>query len=283
MAMQAVAWSGKPILDLEPSDLDYFCQAIEARAGIALKASKVDLIRTRLRSRVEASGQGSFHAYRRWLESLSPQDPEWVEFTNLLTTNKTDFFREAKHFDHLIQSVLPEWLDGGAQTFKVWSAASSTGEEAFTLAMILNRYLPEGKDFRILGTDIDTNVIATAQNAVYSMNRKSEIPAEYQSHLEVGQGEARGWFRIAPHLKERVTFKSHNLMDRTVPGENIFDLVLCRNVLIYFAPKTIEFVQSKLYAATRPGGYLYIGHSESFQGIHHKWISMDSSVYKKVS
>lgn len=274
--------SGTTTPDLQEEDLKYFCSVIEERAGISMRASKLDLVRTRLRTRLNSLGLSSYADYRKYLQSLSKQDPEWETFTNLLTTNKTDFFREAKHFEYLVQTILPEWLKTSQKTFKVWSAASSTGEEPYTLAMVLDRYLPKDRDYKIFATDIDTAVVETAQNAVYAATKKPEIPVEYhQSCIDMGKGEARGWFRIKPHLKEKVSYKQHNLIDKTTPGEAVFDLVLCRNVLIYFAPENIQFVQNKLYSTVKNGGHLFIGHSESFQGFAHQWKSVGPSVFKK--
>lgn len=271
-------------IEQENEDLQHFCALIKRRAGISLSSSKHDLVRTRLRSRLTAHGFKSYREYRRLLDSLDSRDPEWELFTNLLTTNKTDFFREPKHFEYLVQSILPAWLKSGQKTFKVWSAASSTGEEVYTLAMVLSRSLPPDRDFKILGTDIDTSVLQTAQNAVYSVAKKHEIPAEFHnSCLDLGKDDARGWFRIKPHLKDKVVLKPHNLMEATTPGDHVFDLVLCRNVLIYFNPEGINFVQKKLHRSVKPGGYLFIGHSESFQGLHHDWLTVGPSVFKKAA
>jgi chemotaxis protein methyltransferase CheR len=279
---QKANWGGTSTPELEPNDLLYFCQTIERIAGIALKPSKHDLVRTRLRSRVAVGGYASFAEYRQFLESLPKDDPEWQHFTNLLTTNKTDFFREPKHFEFLISRILPEWLETKQGTFNVWSAASSTGEEPYTLAMVLDRHLPKDRTFRILATDIDTTVLGHTKNAVYPISKKDELPPEYQqSSIDIGRNEARGWFRIKPHLKEHVQCKTHNLVGPTTPGDEVFDLVLCRNVLIYFAPQTIERVQNKLFRTAKPGAYLFIGHSESFQGLEHRWSSVGPSVFRK--
>ena len=143
-------WSGVATPDLEEDDLRYFCTIIEERAGIYLKPGKHDLVRTRLRSRINAHGLETFGDYRKLLKGLSKNDTEWQEFTNLLTTNKTDFFRESKHFEFLTTKIIPSWLKENQKTFKVWSAAASTGEEAYTLAMVLNRVLPKDRDFKIL-------------------------------------------------------------------------------------------------------------------------------------
>ncbi|MBL7554728.1 MAG: protein-glutamate O-methyltransferase CheR [Bdellovibrionaceae bacterium] len=270
--------------NLEEEDLIYFCKVIEDRAGISLKSTKRDLVRTRLRSRVTDTGFNSYGDYRNYLMTLPKDHAEWENFTNLLTTNKTDFFREPKHFEYLVQKILPEWLKNKERTFKVWSAASSTGEEAFTLAMVLARYLPKDRDFKILATDIDTDVLSTAQNSVYPISKKPEIPSEYYTPcIDLGKGDARGWFRMKPHLREKIIFKQHNLIDRTSPGNGVFDLVVCRNVLIYFSPDTIDFVQKKIFTTVKPNGYLFIGHSESFQGIPHQWSSAGPSVFRKGS
>lgn len=271
-------------LSSETENLNYFCDMIEEIAGIHLKPVKHDLVRTRLRSRIEAHGFQDLIEYSQYLKTLSPKDSEWESFTNLLTTNKTDFFRESKHFDFLIEEILPAWLKTNQKVFKVWSAASSTGEEAYTLAMILRAHLPEDRDFKILATDIDTDILKTAKNSVYPISKKVEIPpAYYQRFIDVGKNEVRGWFRIKPELKERVIFKQHNLIEKTSPGEDVFDLVLCRNVLIYFGEKNIDFVQKKLFSTTKNGGYLFIGHSESFQGLQHPWKIVSPSVFQKVT
>lgn len=270
--------------ELEESDLLYFCRVIEDLSGILLKPAKYDLVKSRLRPRLLENGLSSYTEYRSLLEGLPKNHQEWEVFINLLTTNKTDFFREIAHFDFLVNRILPEWLKTSEKTFKIWSAASSTGEEAYTLSMVLNRHLPEDRDYRILATDIDTNVVATGQNAVYSVAKKSEIPPDYfQTSTDLGRGPAKGWFRIKPKLKEKVVFKRHNLIESSSPGENVFDLVLCRNVLIYFDKESIEFVSRKLYQSTKAGGHLFIGHSESLQGIPNDWKSSGPSVFRKTS
>ncbi len=283
IANAAKNWGAQNTPELEEHDLLYFCSVIEERAGIYLKPAKHDLVRTRLRSRISARGLESFTEYCDLLKGIAKNDPEWQIFTNLLTTNKTDFFREIKHFEFLVEKILPTWLKTSEKTFKVWSAASSTGEEPYTLAMVLQRHLGKDRDFKILASDIDTEVLKTAQNAVYAVSKKSELPLEYQqSAIELGQDNARGWFRIKPQIKEKVSFKQHNLIEKSAPGQNAFDLILCRNVLIYFAQENVDFVQTKLFSTLKPGGHLFIGHSESLQGIKHQWKSVGPSIFKKV-
>jgi chemotaxis methyl-accepting protein methylase len=265
---------------IDEDDLRYFCALIEERAGIALKQTKHDLIKARLRARLDHHGLESYGEYRKLLEGLKKNDPEWETFVNLLTTNKTDFFREPAHFRFLTQQILPSWLASGQKIFRVWSAASSTGEEPYTLALVLRQHLPAGHDFHITATDIDTEVLKAARNAVYSNVKRPEIPPEYHNFIEAGHNEARGWFRIKRELKEKITFGQHNLISREIPGEG-YDLVLCRNVLIYFGHENIDFVQAKLRTATKPGGHLFIGHSESLQGLKHSWKMVGPSVFRK--
>lgn len=269
-------------MPLHEEDLEYFCRKIGELAGIALKATKQDLVRTRIRTRLSALGLGSYREYRSYLGTLPGDHEEWQVFINLLTTNKTDFFREPKHFEFLVRTFLPEWLRKGERQLKVWSAACSTGEEAYTLAMVLSKHLPPDREFRILATDIDTNVIRHASNAVYPTSRKDEIPSDYRfGGINLGSGAVDGWFRIDSRLREKVVFKRHNLIEMSSPGTEVFDLVFCRNVFIYFAPESIEKVVRKLHRSTKSGGHLFIGHSESLQSIAHEWTLVAPSTLRK--
>lgn len=267
----------------DESDIKEICRLIEEHAGIHLKAIKHDLVRSRLGKRITANKMNSFAAYAKFLKDLPRDHNEWQIFTNLLTTNKTDFFREIKHFEFLIKTILPTWLQKSQdKTFRVWSAACSSGEEPYTLAMILNRYLPKDRDFKILATDIDTEILKIANNGVYSNVKKEEIPLDYQSTcIDSGTGDVRDWFRIKKHLKDRIQFKTHNLIAPVAPPENTFDLALCRNVLIYFAPDSIQKVQDKIYSTVKNDGYFFIGHSESLQGLQHHWKPQGPSIFQK--
>ncbi len=267
---------------LHADDLVYFCELIHGLCGISLKSSKQDLVKSRIRSRLTELGMSSYGEYREFLQSIPREHGEMQTFINLLTTNKTDFFREQKHFDFLVQKLLPQWLKLGEKTLKVWSGASSTGEEPYTIAMVLDKYLPKDRDFKILATDIDTEVLQTARNAVYSDMKIMEIPAEYQNDcIDKGRGSAEGWFRIKSRIKDKVVFKRHNLIEMSTPGENTFDLIFCRNVFIYFDPASIEAVVRKFYYSTKAGGHLFIGHSESLQSIKHEWKLIAPSTFRK--
>lgn len=267
---------------LRQDDFTFFSEKIKELAGITLKATKNDLLKTRIRSRLSELGLSSYREYREYLSSLPPEHEEWQKFINLLTTNKTGFFREPKHFEFIVSTFLPEWLKKDEKTLKIWSAACSSGEEAYTLAMVLNKHLPSDRSYKILATDIDTEVIKRGSNAVYPKEALHDIPQVYHStSIDLGRGEASGWFRIKPQLKEKVVFKQHNLIEMTSPGPEVFDIILCRNVFIYFSPASIELVVRKLHYSAKPGGYLMIGHSESLQGIAHEWELVAPSTLRK--
>ncbi len=268
--------------DLDDQDLQFFCKVIEERSGIALKSTKRDLVRSRLRTRLTEVGAKSFSEYRRMLEKLPPNHQEWQCFVNELTTNKTDFFREVQHFEYLVQQIIPIWSKKSGRTFNIWSSAASSGEEAYTLAMVLSRHLPKSNDFKILATDIDTDILQVGKNAVYPAHRLIEIPKDYQiSCVDRGRGDISGWFRIKRDIRSKVIFQNHNLIGSERPDIHAFDLILCRNVLIYFAQDKIEYVSNKLFSLTSDSGYLFIGHSDSFHSIRHSWKNIGPSVFQK--
>jgi len=266
---------------LSEQEFLYFKQLIGEIAGISLSEKKKELVKSRLVMYIQSLKLNSFEEYLLFLQKLPSESPYWQEFVNLLTTNKTDFFREAKHFEYVVEKFIPEWLKTGEKVLKVWSAAASTGEEAYSLAMLLKKHLPAGKDFQILATDIDTHVLEVAKNGVYPIVKLDEIPTEYRKDsLAIGTGEVANWFRIKSSLKQKITFKQHNLLEVADVPDKSFDLVFCRNVLIYFAKDTISLVVNNLEQKTKSNGLLFIGHSESLQGIDSKWKTTSPSVYK---
>lgn len=268
---------------LDPNDFKFFQQAIKEQAGIALSENKMDLVQSRLRARIQALQLKGYGAYRKHLQSHSHEDSEWQIFINLLTTNKTDFFREPRHFDYLSSQFLPAWKKQAKEPLKVWSAACSTGEEPYTLSMILAQHLLPKHDYKILASDIDSNVLEKAASGVFPASRiKEQVPSEFiQSSIDFGTGGIANWSRIRPQMKERISFKQHNLIESSYPGDAVFDLIFLRNVLIYFTPETIQFVVQKLYKSAKPGGLLFIGHSESLNGIKTSWTNIHPSIYTK--
>src|SRR3989344_4546631 len=163
-------------------EFDFFRSKIYCLAGISLSDAKLDLLQARLRSRVISLGMKNYKSYQLYLQKLPEAHQEWEQFINLLTTNKTDWFREPDHFSYIVNQFLPRWLRLGKKHLKVWCAASSTGEEAYTLSLVLNDALKSsGVSFEIMATDIDTNVLALGRNGVYAQSCLSQIPENYHS------------------------------------------------------------------------------------------------------
>ncbi len=267
--------------ELKADDLRYFFAAIHRLSGILLKPTKAELVKTRIRARLGQMGFESYHEYRKYLETLPADHDEWQVFINLLTTNKTGFFRESGHFDDLVERILPVWQEQGRRKLEVWSAASSTGEEAYTLAMVLDRHLPKNFSYHIHATDIDSEVLQVASNGVYTKAHAEDIPQSYHNCLDVGHGDIEGWLRIKKRLKERISFYQHNLIEPGGPSDVKFDIIFCRNVFIYFSPETVSFVANKLYDLTQAHGFLVVSHSETLQGIEHSWLLRGASVFQK--
>lgn len=273
----------EPIYDLSQEEFAYFRDLIFQLAGINLGEKKKDLIVARLRSYLQKKGIGSFAEYRKLLEKQTNDHSEKQIFVNLLTTNKTDFFREPQHFSYLEEAVIPEWIASQNINPQIWCCASSTGEEPYTLSMVLNRHLPEGFDYKIMATDVDTAVLEKAQNGVYSQAKLHEIPETYQKVcLQEGKKKATGWFRIQDQIHQKIVFKRHNLIEPTHIGNEVFDVIFCRNVLIYFKQATIRNLMIKLHRSLKKDGLLFIGHSESIQGSGDLFKTIKPSIFRKI-
>jgi chemotaxis protein methyltransferase CheR len=280
LAQAMSSLSGSP--ELNDQEFGWFAATIQRLAGITLSNSKRELVRTRLRSQLSAHGCKTFLDYRFFLEGLPGDHPEWQVFVNLLTTNKTDFFREPRHFQYLVQEYLPVWAKSGSKSLKVWSCACSTGQEPYTLSMVLAKHLPPGFDYRILASDVDTQVLRTAENGVYPMDKLPEIPAEYaNASVDTGAGEVADWFRVKEKIREKIEFRQHNLLSGEPPTTDSFDLILCRNVLIYFSREIVSSVMRNLHQAAKEQGQLFIGHSESLHGLDSLWAHKAPSIYVK--
>jgi chemotaxis protein methyltransferase CheR len=269
-------------LKLSLDEFDYFRSKIHSLAGISLSNAKLDLIQARLRSRVHHLGLGDFRSYRNHLENLPSSDPEWELFINVLTTNKTDWFREDEHFRFITQKFLPQWLKLGRKHLSVWCAASSTGEEPYTLSLVLNQALKQtGISYKILATDIDTKVLSIAKNGVYPKDRLSQIPPNYHAEFVPGTKDISAWMKVRKCIKKKVEFRQLNLNHSPYELNEKFDLILCRNVLIYFNPETIAKVTQGLHACATKDAVLLIAHSESLQNITSSWKFVRPSIYQK--
>lgn len=227
-------------------------------SGIRLPEAKREMVYARLARRLRALGLASFDDYVRFLE-LEPA--EWEHCTNALTTNVTAFYREEHHFAVLAAHAAATAREG--QPFRVWSAGCSTGEEPYTIAMCLAENLPGG-DFRVLASDLDTQVIATARQGVYPLASVQKLPEERRKRFFLrGSGRHEGRARVRPELAAHVEFLRLNLMDGEWPIEGGLDAVFCRNVMIYFDKPTQRRLVERFAALLRPSGLFFAGHAES--------------------
>lgn len=247
-------------------------------AGISLAESKKLLVVGRLNKRLHSHGYDSFTPYLRRI--IAGDESELRVMIDLLTTNETSFFREAKHFDLLRERVLAR--PDRRSPISIWSAACSSGEEPYTIAMVLMNALGSSVSWDILATDISTRILERAQSAHYAMERAQNIPPDYlRKYCLKGVRSQEGTFLIAPELRERVRFRHLNLT-QSLPNEiGSFDYIFLRNVMIYFDLETKKKVVSAMLPKLRKGGYFFVGHSESLNGISNQLTPVCPSIYRK--
>ncbi|MGO4712809.1 CheR family methyltransferase [Bradyrhizobium sp. 2TAF24] len=244
-------------------------ELVQDQVGIRLPPGKRSMIEGRLQKRARALNYRSLNDYVEHLFDTRNFDSELVHLIDSVTTNKTDFFREPSHFEFMRRVAVPELLGGrGAvpRRLKVWSAACSTGMEAYTVAMVLDDLVRRGGKFRfrILGTDISTNVLQQARLGIYPRELAAPVPDEFRRRYFLSaRDKARAEVRIAPELRATTHFMRMNLMDASYPVDRDVDIIFCRNVLIYFDKQVQQQVVKRLCSHLRPGGYLMVGHSES--------------------
>jgi chemotaxis protein methyltransferase CheR len=265
------------------ADFDRVRQLIYQRAGISLHAGKQAMVYSRLARRLRETGHHSFADYLQWLESHTGAsgEAEWQEFVNCLTTNLTSFFREDHHFHALATDLKAR---GAGKPLRIWCNAASTGEEPYSIAMTVLEALGPGAPARILASDIDTKVLATAQRGVYPAESRGLSTERLHRHFLRGTGANAGRIRVKPELVRLIEFRSFNLMSETAwsaLGEP-FDIVFCRNVMIYFDAPTQRRVLQRLHAAMRPGSQLYVGHSENFTDARELFRLRGKTIYERV-
>lgn len=263
-----------------------FSEFITRELGIKMPPEKRIMLQSRLYKRLAYLEMDSLDEYQRQLFEQPDSSDEWVEFINLVTTNKTDFFREPKHFDFLVEKALPSLESGrsGGKIFKLWCAGCSSGEEPYTLTMVLSDYRTthQGFDFSILATDISTRVLKHAQLAIYEESRIEPVsPERRHRYLLRSKDRKRGVIRIIPELREKVRFGRLNFMNSDYGIGEKFDAIFFRNVMIYFDKQTQQKVLEKLCRNLNPGGYLFAGHSESLVGFDLPIRQVGNSVFQK--
>ena len=287
---KAVLESGEDADHLSHRDYQRISNLIGAEVGIKLPPAKRVMVEGRLRKRVRALGLRSFDEYCSQLFDREGMDQEWVHLVNAVTTNKTDFFREPEHFDLLESKLVPELLaerqGERMPLLKIWSAAASTGAEAYTIAMVMSDLVAGRNDFRyaVLGTDISTTVLAQGERAVYPAEMISPVPPAKQSRyvMHARHPGPRPEVRMVPELRRHVRFARLNLMDAAYPFDKDVDVIFLRNVLIYFDKQDQEAVINRLVGHLRPHGYLILGHSESMIGTSITMRQVAPAVFQKL-
>jgi len=272
-------------LSLTDQEFRLFQQIIHAETGIFLGEHKRELVRSRLSRRVRAHGLTSFQAYYDGLTSGGLGPDERAQMHNAITTNKTDFYREKAHFDFLAGEVLPALkaraARSGERRLRIWSAGCSTGEEPYTIAITLSEALGNllTWDARILASDLDTDVLARAQAAIYPLERVQDVPEpQITRHFLRGVGAQAGQVQAGKALRDLVTFRRINLLDEPWPIRTRFDCVFCRNVLIYFDKPTQRRLVDRFADVLVEGGYLFLGHSESLYGMSRRFMVLRNTI-----
>jgi chemotaxis protein methyltransferase CheR len=253
-------------------------------SGIKMPESKKTMLEGRLRRRQRASGARTLDDYCDYIFAGENLAQEGLSLINAVTTNKTDFFREPGHFDYLSKVILPEMTARGVRSIRAWSAACSTGPEPYTLAMVLDDHAETqgGPDYGILATDLDTDVLEAARAGIYPAELVDPVPDALQrKYVMFPRDPARRDVRMVPALRSAIGFARLNLMDDRYPVGEPMHLVFCRNVLIYFDKPTQKQVVSRLVDCLKPGGYLFLGHSESITGHDLPLTQVANTVFRK--
>jgi chemotaxis protein methyltransferase CheR len=275
-----------PVPELSDRDFTGYQRLIYREAGIFLGPGKKALLVGRLSRRLRELGGMSIGDY---LKRVEQDAAERVKLLEAVCTHETHFFREPKHFEWLERQLLPRWraqgaTDAGERRVRVWSAACSTGEEPFTLAMVLRHHLPpeEGWKVEVLATDLSTRVLERVRTALWPVDKAREIPPHYlKQYMLRGVGTQEGWMKAGPELRELVRFQKLNLNDEQYAVDGRFDLIFCRNVLIYFDSVSKERVINRLLGLLKPQGYFFVGHAESLSWHNHAVRSVIPTVYMR--
>lgn len=271
---------------LDTKDFERLSSFIYQECGIKMPPAKRTMLEARLQKRLRVLNMGSFSQYCNYLFSPNGQEKELIHMIDVVTTNKTDFFREPEHYGYLVKSVLPEWSEktGFHHPLSIWSAGCSTGEEPYTLAMVLSEFGESQNrfDFRIMASDISTRVLEKATKAVYDMDRIGPISDHMRrKYLLRSKDKVSELVRIVPKLREKITFQRINFMDSDFGLRTPFDIIFCRNVIIYFDRETQERLMNKFYQNLKPGGWLFMGHSETLSGLDVPLVMVHPTVYRK--
>lgn len=268
---------------LSSRNFNRLAELIHGYSGIKMPANKRTMLEGRLRRRMRATRIGSLNDYCRYLFEEDGLQDEIVHLIDAVTTNKTEFFREPAHFAFLKAKALPALSAEGRRTIKAWSAACSSGAEPYSLAMVLEEHLKSqrGHDYSILCTDLCTEVLVQAKAGIYPEAMVAPVDMELRRRYLLRARDGGPEVRIAPEIRAKLAFGRLNLMDSHYAVDGDMDLVFCRNILIYFDKPTQAKVLGRLCGHLRPGGYLFLGHSESIVGIDLPVTQIANTVFQR--
>lgn len=273
---------------LSGSDFRRLADFIESELGIRMPDTKRIMLESRLQKRLRRLGLDSFGRYLDFVFSSDGRETELINMIDAVTTNKTDFFREAEHFDYLVGKIVPAAAArngaGSSRPLSIWSAGCSTGEEPYTIAMVLedNRLSDPAFSYRIFASDLSSQVLEKARQAVYDESRVETVPMSFKKkYMLKSREKGSGLVRMKPEIRARVCFARINFMDDRYPISEQFDVVFCRNVIIYFERRVQESILRKICARLRPGGWLVLGHSETLTGMEMPLRGVAPTIYER--
>ncbi len=269
----------------ELGDSEFFLlrDVIFKESGINLTERKKALMQSRLMKRLRVLNLDNYKNYYQYL--INNYEQEIINLINCITTNKTDFFREPKHFDFIREVVLPDFEQRRGDKLRIWSAGCSTGEEPYSIAITIadyynNKHMP---DIKILATDIDTEVLNKALSGIYKEETICELePETIKRFFLKGKGSKEGLFTVKDPIKNMIYFRRLNLLAQSYPMKRRFDLIFCRNVIIYFDRKTRDELIDRFYSYLADDGYFFAGHSETLSNFSGKYYLIGNTVYRKV-
>lgn len=258
------------------NNFKFIISLVNEKTGIVLAEHKKDMVYSRLARRLRALNLNDFEDYCKIIKNN--ENDEMENFVNSITTNLTSFFREKHHFDHLAETI--KTIAKNKNRLRIWSAGCSMGMEAYSIAVTIYENLAgaKNKDIKILATDIDTNVLETGTKAVYSAEQIKNIPTKYHKYFDITEDE----MAVRADIKKLVSFKKLNLLENW-PVKGPFDIIFCRNTVIYFDKETQKNIFEKFYKLLTPESFLYIGHSENLYKITDLYTSIGKTIYQRVS
>lgn len=274
--------------ELSDREFEEIASLVHQTTGIALKNHKKPLVIARLSKRLRVLEMSGFRDYLRYLKESENSEDELIQLVNAITTNKTDFFREPHHFDFLkekLSRIVEEGERSGRRRLRVWCSASSTGEEPYSIAMVLHSFFKRqwGWDVQILASDVDTKVLEHAARGVYKEELLSPIPpALRRAYFHRPAGLEKDRQKVRDELRQMIIFRKINLIQDAFQFREPVDIVFCRNVLIYFDDPTKEMLIGKFHRILKAGGFIFVGHSESLLMAKDEFRFVKSTVYERL-